>query len=296
MMTRLGVFLLWLIHFLPFKIQGLLGDSLGALLYLFAHRRRRIATINLRLCFPQMTDSARARMVRQNFQFFSRSVIERGILWWSNRARLQKLIRVEGREHFDNALGQPLILLTAHFVGLDVGGSWIIQNANGVSVYARQKNKFIGQLLLEKRGRFGKQLLYARQDGLRPVIKALRAGRPFYYFTDQDFSTKDSVFVSFFGIPTATLATLPRLVEMAGAKVVPCMTRVLPHYQGYEVRFYPAWENYPTDDAVADTRRMNEFIEQRVLEMPEQYFWLHRRFKTRPPNPENMNAEENFYP
>lgn len=295
MLTRLGIFLLWLIHFLPYRLQGLMGDGLGAILYLFARERRHIATVNLRLCFPQMTDAARTRMVRQNFQAFTRSIIERGILWWSSRARLQKLIRVEGREHFDNALGQPLILLTAHFVGLDVGGSWIIQNANGVSVYARQKNKFIEKMLLEKRRRFGEQLLYARQEGLRPVIKALRAGHPFYYFTDQDFSTKDSLFVPFFGIPTATLATLPRLVEMAGAKVVPCMTRVLPDYQGYEVRFYPAWENYPSGDLQADTRRMNEFIEQRVLEMPEQYFWLHRRFKTRPKNLANMNSKENFY-
>ncbi len=295
MMARLGIFLLWLIHFLPFKIQGLLGDGLGALLYLFARSRRRIADINLRLCFPQMTEAERARMVLQNVQFFTRSVIERGILWWGSRERLQKLIRVEGREHFDNALGQPLILLTAHFVGLDVGGSWIIQNANGVSVYARQKNPFLEKIILEKRGRFGQQLLYARQEGLRPVIKALRAGYPFYYFTDQDFSTKDSLFVPFFGIPTATLATLPRLVDMAGAKVVPCMTRVLPDYQGYEVRFYPAWENYPSGDLQADTQRMNAFIEQRVLEMPEQYFWLHRRFKTRPPNPDNTSSEENFY-
>ncbi len=288
-MARLGVFLLWLIHFLPYRVQGLIGDGLGVLLHLFAHTRRHIATVNLRLCFPDMPKAERARMVRQNVQFFTRSVIERGILWWGSRARLQKLIRVEGREHFDNALGQPLILLTAHFVGLDAGGSWIIQNANAVSVYARQKNRFLGKIILEKRGRFGRQLLYARQEGLRPVVKALRAGYPFYYFTDQDFSTKDSLFVPFFGIPTATLATLPRLVGMAGAKVVPCMTRMLPDYQGYEVRFYPAWENYPTDDAMADTRRMNEFIEQRVLEMPEQYFWLHRRFKTRP------DGGENFY-
>lgn len=288
-MARLGVFLLWLIHFLPYRVQGLIGDGLGVLLYLFAHTRRHIATVNLRLCFPDMPKAERARMVRQNVQFFTRSVIERGILWWGDRARLQKLIRVEGREHFDNAIGQPLILLTAHFVGLDAGGSWIIQNANAVSVYARQKNRFLGKIILEKRGRFGRQLLYARQEGLRPVVKALRAGYPFYYFTDQDFSTKDSLFVPFFGIPTATLATLPRLVGMAGAKVVPCMTRMLPDYQGYEVRFYPAWENYPTDDAMADTRRMNEFIEQRVLEMPEQYFWLHRRFKTRP------DGGENFY-
>ena len=289
MLGRLGIFSLWLIHFLPFRAQAWLGDAVGWLLYFLARGRRHIATINLQLCFPNLSPAARARLVQQNFQAFARSIIERSILWWGSRERIQKLIRVEGQEHFDQARGQPLILLTAHFVGLDVGGSWLIQNVDGVSVYARQKNKFIEKILLDKRQRFGKQLLYVRQAGMRPVIKALRTGYPFYYFTDQDFSIRDGLFIPFFGIETATLATLPRLVEMAHARIVPCITRVLPDYQGYEVRFYPPWDNYPSGDLAADIRRMNEFIEQRVLEMPEQYFWLHRRFKTRP------EGEESFY-
>jgi KDO2-lipid IV(A) lauroyltransferase len=232
------------------------------LLYLISARRRRVASINLRLCFPELSEARRSRLVRQSFIAFGRSIVERGILWWGTRERIQKLIRVEGAEHFQNALGNPVILLTAHFVALDVGGSWITQHTDGVSVYSRQKNTYMQNLVLQKRARFGKQSLYARQAGMRPVIKSLRE---------------------------ATLATLPRLVTMTNAKVVPCITRVLPNYKGYEVHFYPAWENYPTHDLIADTRRINEFIEQRVREMPEQYFWLHRRFKTRP------EGEESFY-
>lgn len=289
MMVRLGIFFLWLLHFLPYRLQAWIGNALGTLLCLISARRRGVASINLRLCFPELSEAERARLVRQSFNAFGRSVVERGILWWSSCERIQKLIRVEGVDHFQNARGRPLILLTAHFVALDVGGSWITQHADGVSVYSRQKNEYMQNLVLNKRARFGKQLLYARQAGMRPVVKALRECHPFYYFTDQDWTTKDGVFVPFFDIPAATLATLPRLVSMTNAHVVPCITRVLPDYKGYEVRFYPAWQNYPSHDVVADTRRINEFIEDRIREMPEQYFWLHKRFKTRP------EGEESFY-
>ena len=289
MIVRIGVFILWLLHFFPYRMQAWIGNALGVLLYLISTRRRYVAKINLRLCFPEMSEAERARLVRQNFMAFARSIVERGILWWSSRERIQKLIRVEGLEHFQNALGSPVIFLTAHFVALDVLGSWLIQHGDGVSVYSKQKNEYLQNLVLKKRTRFGNTLIYSRQAGLRPIVKALRAGRPLYYFTDQDWSTKDGVFVPFFGIPAATLATLPRLVTMANAKVVPCISRVLPDYKGYEVQFYPAWQNFPSHDLIADARRINEFVEQRVREMPEQYFWLHRRFKTRP------EGEESFY-
>ncbi len=289
MMARFGVLLLWLLHFLPFRLQAWIGNGLGTLLYLVAAERRRVATINLRLCFPEQSEAARALLVRQNFRAFTRSFIERGIMWWSGPERIKKLVRVEGMEYFQAAQGSPIILLTAHFVALDVGGTWLSMHINFVDIYTNQKNKYINDLVLKKRARFGQQLLYSRQQGMRPVLKAMREGHPLCYFMDQDLSTKDAMFIPFFGVPAATLTTLPRLVQTTQAKVVPCIIRVLPDYQGYEVRFYPAWENYPTGDIEADTRRVNEFIEQRVLEMPEQYFWLHKRFKTRPP------GEERFY-
>jgi len=280
-MIRLGIFLLWLLHFLPLSLLATLGNGLGELLYLVAKERRNVATINLRLCFPDMGEAERARLVRRNFMAFGRSFLERGILWWSSSERINKLVQVVGLEHLHAEQGKPVILLTAHFVALDVGGSWLSQHTHVVTVYSKQKNKFMEKFMLEKRARFGQPLLYSRQDGMRPVVRALRQGHPFFYFTDQDFGAKDALFIPFFGVPAATLTTVPRLVEMTGARVVPCIPRVLPHGQGYELRFYPAWENYPTGDVAADTRRMNEFIEQRILEMPEQYFWPHKRFKSR---------------
>ncbi len=289
-MIRVGIFLLWLLHFLPLRVLGWGGNVLGMALYALAKERRFVARTNLRLCFPHMSAAEREKLVRRNFRAFARSILERSILWWSSPRRLDRLVRVAGLEHLEQSRGKPTILLTAHFVALDVGGSWLARHTDVVTVYSLQKNPYMEQLLLQKRKRFGQPILYSRQDGLRPVIKAVREGHPFFYFTDQDQTVKDGAFIPFFGIPAATMTTLPRIAEMTKARIVPCITRVLPDYQGYEVRFYPAWENYPSGDMMADTLRMNEFIEQRVLEMPEQYFWLHKRFKTRP------EGEAAFYP
>ncbi|HEY0666097.1 MAG TPA: lipid A biosynthesis acyltransferase [Gallionella sp.] len=289
MLARLGVFILWLMHFLPFRVIVAIGNGFGFLLHLLARRRRHIATVNLRLCFPAMGEIERARLVRAHFMMFGRGIIERTILWWSSAERIRSLIRVEGIEHFDAIKDKPAILLTPHFVGMDAGGQWIAQHTDTVCMYANQKSRYLTGLLKSKRARFRNQRLYARQEGLRPIIKGMRAGMPFIYPPDQDQGIKDGAFIPFFGVPAATMASVPRIAQMTGAKVVPSITRVLPGSQGYVLTFYPAWENYPSGDDIADARRMNEFIEQRVLEMPEQYFWVHKRFKTRP------EGEKSFY-
>ncbi|HQS57004.1 MAG: lipid A biosynthesis acyltransferase [Gallionellales bacterium 35-53-114] len=290
MLLRLGVFILWLIHFLPFRVIVWMGNGLGVLLHAVGKERRLVANINLQKCFPRMNDEQRAQLVRDHFKMFGRGLLERTILWWGSAARINSLIRVEGVEHFDAIKDKPSILLTPHFVGMDVGGQWIAQHTDTVCMYANQKNMYLTDLLLKKRARFRKQLLYSRQQGLRPILKGMRAGMPFIYPPDQDQGVKDGAFIPFFGVPTATMTSVPRLAQTAGAKVVPSITRVLPGAAGYVLTFYPAWDNYPTGDDIADARRMNEFIEQRILEMPEQYFWLHKRFKTRP------EGEASFYP
>lgn len=289
MLVRLGVFILWLIHFLPFRVIVAIGNGTGLMLHLLAADRRRIGDINLKLCFPDMSDAARAKLLRDHFKMFGRGLIERCILWWASPERIQRLIRVEGIEHFDAIKNQPAILLTPHFVGMDAGGQWVAQHTDTVCMYANQKSRYLTQLLKDKRARFRNQHLYARQEGLRPIIKGMRAGMPFIYPPDQDQGVKDGAFIPFFGVPAATMTSVPRIAQMTGAKIVPSITRILPDGKGYVLTFYPAWENYPSDDAVADGRRMNAFIEDRVREMPEQYFWLHKRFKTRP------EGQERFY-
>ncbi len=282
MLVRIGVVILWLIHFLPLRVIAALGNGIGLLLYRLASERRQVGDINLKLCFPQMSEQARGQLLKDHFKMFARALVERSILWWSSAERISRLIRVEGVEHFDAVRGQPVILLTPHFVGMDAGGQWVAQHTDTVCMYANQKNAYMTELLLKKRARFRNQYLYSRQQGLRPIIKGMRQGMPFIYPPDQDQGVKDGVFVPFFGVPAATMTSVSRIAQMTGAKVVPSITRVLPGGEGYVLTFYPAWENYPSGDEVLDARRMNEFIEQRILEMPEQYFWLHKRFKNRP--------------
>lgn len=286
---RFAVFLLWLMHFLPLALQARIGNGLGWVLYKLARSRTRVARINLKLCFPELSDAERETLVLKHVQSFMRGALEHGLLWWASRQRLEKLIRIEGIEHWQAVQNQPVIWLAPHFMGLDVGGTRINMDHAVVSMYGQQKNPYVMQLLLRSRTRFGRAELFSRQDGIKPVIKAIRGGVPFYYLPDQDFGAKDAVFVPFFGVPAATVTGLSRLAKVARAKVVPLVTRQLPGGQGYVLTFYPAWENFPSDDVEADTRRMNAFIEERVREMPEQYFWTHKRFKTRPP------GEAKFY-
>jgi len=236
-----------------------------------------------------MSEAQRAHLVRNHFKMFARSLVERSILWWSSAEYISSLIRVEGTEHFEAINGKPVILLTPHFVGMDVGAQWIAQQGvDSVSMYSKQKNPYFNELLLKMRTRFGKHRLFSRQQGLRGILKCMRAGMPLLYLPDQDQGVKDGAFIPFFGVPAATMTTVPRIAQITGAKVVSCVTRLLPGAAGYVLTFYPAWDNYPTGDEIADTRRMNEFIEQRVREIPEQYFWLHKRFKTRPTGEERQ--------
>jgi KDO2-lipid IV(A) lauroyltransferase len=290
-MMRIGLAFLWLLHLLPLAVLAPLGRGIGCLLYPLARERRNVTLINLRLCFPQWSEAERKRVARRHFQSVARAFLEHGILWWASKERIQKFVRVEGIEHWQAVADKPVIWLAPHFVGLDMGGTRIISEWKGVSIYSKQKNAAFDRVLLHGRTRFVAPVLFSRQDGIRPVVKAMRSGLPLYYLPDMDFGARDAVFVPFFNTPAATITGLTRMARLARAVVVPAVTRQLPGAAGYELRFYPAWENYPSDDVEADTRRMNAFIEERVREMPEQYYWLHKRFKTRPPGEASPYAQ-----
>ncbi|MDR2690205.1 MAG: lipid A biosynthesis acyltransferase [Azoarcus sp.] len=290
-MTRLAIGLFWLLHWLPLAILAPLGQTLGLLLWLLAVPRRRVVNVNLRLCFPELDAAARARLARGHFMMLGRSLLERGLLWWANRERLEKLIRIKGidRVRAFQQSATPVILLAPHFVGLDMGGTRVTMCFDIVSIYARQKkNPLLERWLYHGRSRFGDQLLLSRQDGARATVKAMKAGRPFYYLPDMDYGRRDAIFVPFFGVQAATITGLSRLARLAGAKVLPCVTRMLPGGAGYEVDIGEPWADFPTADAEADTRRMNAWLEDVVRAMPEQYYWVHRRFKTRPEGEEKI--------
>ncbi len=288
-MTRLGLALIWLLRFLPLAALARVGAGLGTILYVLARARRHVVLTNLRLCFPELGDTERRRLARAHFRAFARSLLEHGILWWGSKADVQALVRVEGLEHWLSVTDRPVIMLAPHFIGLDTGGIRLTCEGRRInSVYSRQKSAAADAIFMRGRTRFGQSTLFARQDGIRPMIKSLKSGVPVYYLPDMDLGARDSVFAPFFGVPAATITGLSRIAALVGAAIVPCVTRQLPGGAGYVVTFYPAWRDFPSGDFTADARRMNAFIEARVREMPEQYYWLHKRFKTRPagePNP-----------
>jgi KDO2-lipid IV(A) lauroyltransferase len=282
-LTRIAVGIVWLLHFLPLPVFARIGSGLGGLFYYFARERRNVCLVNLTRCFPRMPERERVAIAKAHFRAFGRTLLERSILWWSPRERVMRMVRAVGVERIAALKGQPLILLAPHFVGLDAGLSRLTCEFDVAGIYAKQKDPWIDALLLSGRNRFCQGIAISRQDGIRPAIAAVKKGYPFYYLPDQDYGARDAIFVPFFGVPAATITGLSRMAKITGARIVPVVTRMFPGGEGYELRCFPAWENFPSGDDAADARRLNEFIEERVREMPEQYFWTHKRFKTRPP-------------
>ncbi len=286
-LTQVLVGFLWLLHWLPLSVLRWLGRGLGRLLYALGRSRRKVALTNLRLCFPEKSEAEREALARAHFVAFAQAVLDRTLGWWASRERLERIIRIHGVEHLTDPEGRPVVMLSPHFVGLDAGGTVISMHVTGCSVFSNQKNPVLNKLLYDGRMRFNEAILLSRQDGMRKIVRAMKDGHPFYYLPDMDFGPKESIFVPFFGVQAATIPALSRLVRLTNARVVPVICRQVP--DGYEIEVMPPWENFPGESVEADTEFMNKFIESQVLRMPEQYFWLHKRFKTRPP------GEQRFY-
>ena len=283
-----GLGLLWLLHWLPLPLLRALGGGLGLVLFVTAGERRRIARINLELCFPELSPAERRRLLVRHFVAFARSLLDRALFWWAPPARLKKLIRLSGAEHICRGDEAPTLIVAPHFVGLDAGGVVMAMLMPMVSIYAPQKNPVFDAVFYAGRMRFNHPRLLSRKDGVRPALRAMKAGQPFYYLPDMDFGRKESIFVPFFGVQAATITGVSRLARATGAKVVSCITRMVP--DGYEVTVLPPFADFPGESVEADTAFINRFIEAQVRSMPEQYYWLHKRFKTRPP------GEPRIYP
>jgi KDO2-lipid IV(A) lauroyltransferase len=280
---------MWLARLLPPRALAAAGNALGALAFRLIAERRNVTRINFAKCFPWMAAAERERLARAHFGAWCRSFLDHALLWWAPRAQVERLVRVEGLEHLHALGGAPAILFVPHFVGLDAGFARLACEIDMVSMYAQQKNRLLAARLLAGRARFGRQTLVSRQDGIRAVLGTMREGRPLYYLPDMDYGPRGALFVPFFGVAAATMPGLSRIARVTGAKVLPCVTRMLPHGAGYVVSIEPPWPDFPGEDAAADTLRMNQYIERKVLEAPEQYFWMHKRFKTRP------EGEARFY-
>ena len=289
MIARAAIAAMWLVHGLPLGALARIGSVLGAMLRLAARERQKVCAINLARCLPEMSSAERKELCTRHFGIIGRAVVERWLLWWGSRERIMQTIRINGIGHLERLRGKPVILFAPHFLGLDAGFTRLSCEFDLAAIYANQKSLSMNDMLLKGRTRFGHQKMFSRQQGVRAALSALREGTPLYYLPDQDYGPRDAVFTPFFGVPAATITGLSRLARLGGAAVLPCVTRMLPGGQGYEVRIYPPWEGFPGNNDTRDARRMNAFIEDLVRECPEQYNWAHKRFKTRPP------GEPRFY-
>ena len=283
--TRLALGWLWLLSWLPLSVIGHLGNAFGSFLYAVILPRRKVVLTNLGLCFPSLSEAERKALARKHFQALARSILERGILWWRPEARIRRLVRMEGRDRLEALLaaGKPVIMLCPHFLALDWAGARIAMDFEAASIYSHQKNPLLDQMLLHGRTRFIKPVLLSRQESMRGIVKVLKKGLPLYYLPDMDFGPQDAIFSPFFGVPAATISALPRLARLTGAVVLPVIARADADGKGFSVNFGEPWADYPGGALQADVDRMNAYIESVVLTMPEQYYWVHKRFKTRPP-------------
>ncbi len=283
--VRLVLTLVWLLHFLPMPVLAAAGRGFGSLLHLFGRSRRAIALRNVELCFPAMPAPERKALVREHFKMLGRSLLERGLLWHASPARLRRLVQVDGDAGFVERSDRPVMWLGPHFVGLEMSGPAVQLNlqCTSIDVYQPQRSPAFDAALSKGRRRLGHVETYPRRVSIRVLIKRIREGCAFFNAPDQDFGPKDSAFVPFFGVPACTLLAPSRMSRLVGMVLQPMVVHVLPGGQGYRVSFHEPWSDWPTDDAEADTRRVNAFIEQEILKQPAQYLWVHKRFKTRPP-------------
>jgi Kdo2-lipid IVA lauroyltransferase/acyltransferase len=277
-----GVLFMRLIAPLPLPLVRGMGWLLGQALYLLIWPRRKIVRVNLSLCFPQMSVAERLQLERQVFVRFTQAWLDRSWLWHGSREQLAKRLRVTGDTQ---ALrDEPrLVLFSPHFVGLDAGVIAITsqQMLRMCSIYSSQKNAVVDAWILQGRQRFGGMRLFTRSEGVREVATSVEAGEALYLLPDMDFGNHGAEFVPFFGVSAATVTSLSRFARLCKAKVMTLSNRMTP--DGYEVNFSHTWGDFPSRDARLDTVRMNRELQALVLTMPDQYYWVHKRFKTRPP-------------
>ena len=281
-MTHPGILFMRALAPLPLGVVRALGNALGRLLFVAARPRRRIALTNLRLCFPHWTEAERVALARRNFVYFTQAFLDRSWLWHGDPAVVRQRLRITGAVD-DLTREGAVVMFAPHFYGMDAGGSAVMQQIDrpACTIYSTQPTAALDEWMQRGRQRFGDATLLSRTEGVKPIVRALREGKMLYLLPDMDLGPHESVFVPFYGVPTATVPSLSRFARLGHARVVPVITRLTDF--GYEVKVHPAWPDYPTADATADAALMNRHLQDYIDEMPEQYYWVHKRFKTRPP-------------
>lgn len=281
MMSRAGVWLMRGLAVLPLPLLRALGWMLGQLLFVLAAPRRRVALRNLALCYPQASAAQRRTWARESFVRFCQAWLDRSWLWSAPREVVSARVRLEGAlEELDGEA--PTIVFAPHFYGMDAGGLALPLHTTRpfTSIFSTHPDPAIDAWFMTGRQRFGQVRMLNRADGVKPIISSLRQGGLLYLLPDMDFGPKESIFVPYFGVTTATVPSLSRFARLGRAKVLAMYTRMTP--TGYVAHLTPAWSHFPTEDVLADTTRMNQELQSAIDTMVGQYYWVHKRFKTRP--------------
>jgi KDO2-lipid IV(A) lauroyltransferase len=289
--SKLGAYMaigfMRLLAILPLRVVRGLGWLLGSALFYVIRSRRRVAEINLKLCFPEHSRQQIQRLARQNFVYFMQALLDRGWLWHGSAAVTLRRLKITGAvQQLQN--DEPVVLFVPHFVGLDAGNTAFTQQIPRklITIYTNQSNKTFDAWILNRRARFGNIRLFGRIAGVKDVITALRSGEMLGILPDMGFGPEESIVVPFYGIPTYTVPSLHRFTRLGKAKLVPVLNRMTNY--GYEIQVLPAWQNFPSSSAEVDTVLMNKELEGYIKTMPAQYFWVHKRFKDRPPGEKSI--------
>ncbi len=280
--AKLGIGFMRVLSHLPLPVIRGFGTVMGRVLYVLAAPRRHVVDVNLKLCFPDKSPAERSRIARETFVHVAQAWFDRSWLWHAPREVVEKRLNLHGAMHeFEG--NAPTIVFAPHFCGLDAGGTALSIHVRRpwTSIFTPQRNALINDWLEVGRTRFhGEVRVFDRTAGVKPIVSGLRAGGLLYLLPDMNFGPQESIFVPFYGVQAATVPSLSRFARLGRARIVPVLSRLTK--TGYDIEVLPSWQNFPTDDVVADTALMNQRLEAYIDTMPSQYYWVHRRFKTRP--------------
>jgi KDO2-lipid IV(A) lauroyltransferase len=283
--SQLGIGFMRALAHVPLPLVRGFGAFLGRVLHVVAARRRRVVDTNLALCFPGKSPEERRRIARETFVYVAQSWLDRSWLWHAPEATVAARLKVTGStpEIDEIANGsEPMILFAPHFYGLDAAATALTMHTArpSTTIYTTQRDPLVDEWIREGRKRFGNVVALNRVDGIKPIVAGLRKGGLLYLLPDMDFGRDQTVFVPFYGVPASTVPSLSRFARLGRAKVVPVVSKLTP--DGYEIEVLPAWQDFPSEDVMADTALMNQRLQGYIDTMPSQYYWVHRRFKTRP--------------
>ena len=282
-MTALALAVLRAMGWLPLPVLRAVGAALGLLVFALGRRRRHVTQVNLALCYPQMDMAARERLARQVFVRYVQALLDRSWLWHRDTSVVRARVQVTGAVGQALATDRPVIFFVPHFVGLDAGGCGLGLHfpRHLHAIITPQRNAVVEAWIGQGRRRFGNITQWRREAGVKPLLRALQKGDVLHLSPDMNFGTEESIFVPFYGVPAATVPSLSRFARLSGARVHALVTRMTA--EGYVVEIGPAWDDFPSEDPVADTALMNQRLAALIDAMPDQYFWPHQRFKSRPP-------------